>query len=475
MLTMLARPPRSDQSIPPGRGGVHAMRMSGAVIELGLAEPWEPEPSSPTRWPPRVPGWLLPVAVVAATLLAVTGAAPPHRWDPVLAIGDTNSGLWFGPDDTAYVTTQRSRSTRLQAHRLGRKGALWTVNILGGYPVPITQTGSGLPLMVFDTDPSGRGGNQVQEREAKTGALVWSRSGMGLVGLGPDVTVVSDRQEVGGPVPGPSGEVEAHPGVLEAVDRRTGRSRWTRQVPPDVLVGSTEMGVTRDGPAPMIIELSTDGRLRLSDASTGATRREARFALVGRPLSIYLSDHQAIVYQQPPAPAVEQLSVTYDLISGAELSRQNTSTAAFCSERYLCVSEPGQLTVTDLASGAVRFHGHSEQHLIDGDRLIVSWEPRWPEPAGTEVYDLRTGRRLNAYPGWRVANFDSDTVLLALDLSGGGALVAVRDDHTGHLTVAGRAKGWTGTMSCTRGTRFFGCVGVSGLRVWRLPATDVGG
>jgi hypothetical protein len=56
--------------------------MSGAVIELGPAEPWEPEPQPPPRWPPHVPAWLLPVVVVVATLLAVAAAAPPIDGTP---------------------------------------------------------------------------------------------------------------------------------------------------------------------------------------------------------------------------------------------------------------------------------------------------------------------------------------------------------------------------------------------------------
>ena len=102
------------------------MWVGGAVIELGLARPWEPEPPPPPRWPPRwpprLPRWLVPVVVTVATLLAVTAAVPHRRWDPVLSLREANTTLRFGPDGTAYVTTHRTRSARLQAYRPGRAG-----------------------------------------------------------------------------------------------------------------------------------------------------------------------------------------------------------------------------------------------------------------------------------------------------------------------------------------------------------------
>ena len=164
------------------------------------------------------------------------------------------------------------------------------------------------------------------------------------------------------------------------------------------------------------------------------------------------------------------MAVTYDLASGAEVRRsRDTDPAGTCAERYVCAVEPGSLTITDAASGAVRYRGRSDQHLIDGDRLIVSWEAVRPEPANTQVYDLRTGRRLHEYPGWRLATYNPGADVLVQELSGDTLLVSTVDPGTGRRVVAGRATGWTGFAACTRGERYVGCVGPSGLRVWRLP------
>src|SRR5687767_646429 len=130
----------------------HAVQMGGAVIELGYAQPWEPEPEPPPRWPPRPPAWLVPVLVVAATLLTLGAAAAPKRWDPVRSRRDQNTALRFAADDTAYLATQHTRGTRLQAYRPGRAGALWTVNFPGAFPVPILDDDpSLLTLIAHDT------------------------------------------------------------------------------------------------------------------------------------------------------------------------------------------------------------------------------------------------------------------------------------------------------------------------------------
>jgi hypothetical protein len=186
-------------------------------------------------------------------------------------------------------------------------------------------------------------------------------------------------------------------------------------------------------------------------------------------MSVQLSGGRVTVYEMSiDGP---QMMATYDATSGALLSRQEIQAAVYCGdERYACAFEPDALTVTDVASGEIRYRGRGDQFFIDGDRLIVWWEYRWPEPAGTELYDLRTGRRLNAYPGWQLASNDPRFgFLMVQELSDGGLLVAVRDNASGRLTVIGRARDWSGTATCSLGMRYVGCVGVTGARIWRLP------
>jgi hypothetical protein len=469
--------------------------MGGAVIELGFAQPWEPEPEPPPRWPPKPPTWLVPALVAAVTLLTLGAAAAPRRWDPVLSQRDQNTALHFGADDTAYLTIQRSRSARLQAFRPDRAGALWTVNFPGGYPLPVLRDDPGLlTLTVFDADPDGRAtGNAVQGHDPRTGRMVWTRPGSGLLSLDAEVAVVTNRQEGGGSLPGPAaddrfglapgagvvtvnpldGSVIAVPaprpappgGRIEAVDRRTGQSRWARTVAPDVLIGTEEVPAER---SPRIVELAADGRLRLSDPRTGDVRHESRITLVGRPLHASVTGDVVLVHQAP-ADGGPRVSVAYDLASGAPRWSQDTESTSFCGERYLCASEPGTLTVTDLASGSVRFRGRSDLFLIEGDRLIVSWEAALPRPAGTQVYDLRTGRRSREYRGWFLASFEFGSSLLVQQMSGRTLLVSTVAHASGRVTVVGRATDWTGTASCTRGDRYVGCVGPSGVRIWRLP------
>jgi hypothetical protein len=86
------------------------------------------------------------------------------------------------------------------------------------------------------------------------------------------------------------------------------------------------------------------------------------------------------------------------------------------------------------------------------------------------VYDLRTGRRSHEYRGWHLASSgDASSLLLAQQMSGGTMLVSTVAHASGRVTVVGRATDWIGTASCTRGVRYAGCVGPSGVRIWRLP------
>ena len=470
--------------------------MGGAVIELGYAQPWEPEPEAPPPWAPRLPAWLVPALVAAVTLLSLGAAATPKQWDPVLSQRDQNTSLDFAADDTAYLTTQRTRSGRLQAYRPGRAGALWTANFPGGHPVPrLDADPTLLTVAVYDADPDGQGtGNAVQGRDPRTGGTLWTRPGTGLLGMGAEVAVVTNRQEGGGSVPGPatfdrlgldspsavvvldpvdgsviSTQQAATPtwpdGRIEGVDRRTGRSRWTRTVAADVLIGSEDVPIGR---APRVVELALDGRLRLSDPTTGETLHETRLALVGRPLHVSVIGGVVAVHQQPPA-GDPRVSMVYDVATGATSVSRDTQTTALCGENYLCAFEPGTLTVTDVASGSVRFRGRSDLFMINGDRLVVSWEAVLPQPAGTQVYDLRTGRRSQDYPGWLLASYEDGASLLVQQMSGRTLLVSTVAHTSGRVTVVGRATDWIGTASCTRGARYAGCAGPSGVRIWRLP------
>lgn len=425
--------------------------MSG-VIELDPAAPWEPESPPAPRRPPR---WLLPAVVAVVTVVTVTAAVPPVRRDPVLSLREANTTLRFGSDDTVYVMTQRTRSGRLQAYPPGRTRPAWTVNFPGGYPVPVSLDDPDLVLLtVFDADPNVQDdGESVQARDARTGQLRWDRPGMGLLGSGIDVAVVTDRRESGVPVSAP--DTPGH--TVEALDRRTGRTRWTRTVPPDVLVGWAD---------DTVVHLAPDGLVRLDDAATGTTRREVRIAPTGRPFHAFVDRGLLVVYQDGDRPDTPT-SVGYDLDTGEERWRRGTLLGGECGDRWLCSDDPGQLTVTDAGSGAVRYRGPSDNFVIRGDRLIVSSAPAPGGPAVTEIHDLATGRRVHTLPAWTLVGIN-ETDLVIQHLAGSGLLVATVDAATGRLTTLGRATDWSGTATCHHGVRSVGCFGTSGVRVWRV-------
>ncbi|GAA1042348.1 hypothetical protein GCM10009557_68160 [Virgisporangium ochraceum] len=438
--------------------------MGGAVIELGLAEPWEDEPPPPRRWPPRLPRWLLPAVVTAATLLTLGAAAAPKRWDPVLSQRDPNTALRFASDDTAFLTTQRIRSGRLQAFRPGRSAPLWTVNFPNGFPSPYLVGDPGLvTVSVFDSDPDGQGARDaVQVRYTRTGRLLRHRTGRDELAVMVDTTVVVDR---GSDRVAPAGATVGTPAqTIEAVDRRTGETRWSRVVDAATVVRTREAS---DGRPDAVVELATDGRLRISDPSTGDPIREHRLALTGTPLNVEVKGGLAIVFQQ--RSELDDLTVAYDLATGVERWRHNSRFSTFCGDRYLCTATPEQMMVADLAAGEIRYRGRGDRFLVRGDRLVVSWPAVRPRSGATEVRDLRTGRRLHTYPGWAYAGSDRTGTLLSQETSGGGLMLAALDVATGRFSVIGRDTRWTGTATCVRGVRYVGCTGLNGVRIWPLP------
>ncbi len=425
--------------------------------------------------------------VALATLASVAAATPAPRWDPVLFRQLANAGLTLGPDDTAYLVLQRSRAARLQAYRPGRAGVAWTVDFPGANPFPIATDDPGLLIVsVFDADPGRRRlVSAVQGRDARTGALLWSRPGLGVLAIAGNVVVLTNRQEWGGTVAGPVSAAFAAPeapaplpagGSIEAVDRWTGRTRWTRALEPGAVLGRA----SRDGRS-LVADLRPDGLLRLRDADTGAERYTLGLALAGRPLSVHVpglvmvrqdgvgadDDPDVVRFTGPP-----QTAAAYDPDTGAERWRHDLRLAAPCGDRYLCGYEGDETIVTDPTTGTTVYRGVVDAFGFRDGRLIVSWHPRDPGPAaGTATYDLRTGQRLRSYPGWRLADLDparSDVV--AQLTAGGGLIVGTLDPATGRISVVGRTDGWSGDPLCTRNDRYVGCVGERGVWLWRLPA-----
>jgi hypothetical protein len=90
--------------------------------------------------------------------------------------------------------------------------------------------------------------------------------------------------------------------------------------------------------------------------------------------------------------------------------------------------------------------------------------------AGSELWDLATGRKLRSFGPWHLATDDPrDGDLMAQTGIGGVLMVAVLDLDSGTARMIGRARDWIGDPYCTFGHRYLGCTGPGGVRIWRVP------
>jgi outer membrane protein assembly factor BamB len=463
--------------------------VTGGLIELDVSQPWEPEETAQGSPAPRpVPRWLVPALVMVVAAGTVAASVPPRRWDPVLTLRSPNGSAIFGPDDTAFVSFQRIRSGRIQAFRPGRPEVLWTADFPGTNPVPMVTDDPGLLIIsLFQAEPAQRvPETSVQGRDAHTGRVLWTRPGLGLLGIAGDVVLLTDHRASGSTTPeaigagevGPDGIPRVRGGTVLALDRHTGDMRWTRTLDADAVLGREDLA---DSGEPLIAELRADGTLRITDPATGAARRILKVALSGRPLTVSLLPDVAVVRQvrpddtgppfEGPGPAPPTIT-GYDLTTGATRWRyENLRYGGVCGAGYLC-DFGTETTVMDPRTGTTVYRGAGDGLIFHGDRLVVSWTTAQAgPPTGATLHDLRTGRRLRTFGRWHLVAYEPDRPALAAQATSLGHLVVVvLNLATGAVTVVGRDADWFGDPACSWGRRYVACAGPSGVRIWRLPA-----
>jgi outer membrane protein assembly factor BamB len=453
------------------------------MIELDLSRPWDADDPlglgerGPVHGWRNPPPWLVPTLLGVLIAAVLGGAATPPRRDPVLAQQAVNGGLAFGRDDIAFLYQQRTRSGRVQAYRLDRPGVLWTVDYPNGNPVPTATTDPGLVLVaIYPANPSQPSENRIEARESRTGRRLWQRSGVGIVDVSGGLVIVTDYRGWGG------NDELAQPGTVEAVEARTGVTRWSHAIDHRTLLAAER--VLPPGPrdpeigADGVAELDQEGVLRVLDPRTGTVRSTVRLALSGPPLGLMIQDGTAVVTGgRPGDDPLSQTSgpvsvVGYDVRTGQ--ARWHTEAPDFaqpCGARYLCEYSQAGLTVTEPNTGDVRYRGPIDQVSFRGDLVLVSRSvPTGGLPGGSELWNLASGRKVRSFGSWHLVTADPrDGNLVAQTGIDGVLLVALLDLRTGTARVIGRARDWVGDPYCTFGHRYLGCTGPGGVRIWRLP------
>ena len=432
--------------------------MNSGEIELDLGRPWHPQAAAVHGRRPTPRRWLA-FALALLVLATVAGSAPRPRWEPVL-VGDTPGVVVsVGVDDVTYQLSQAASGSRLIAYRPGRVEPLWNIEY-GLVSLVAVRTGDPGLIAVSGYQNLDATAVAAEMRDARSGALLWRRAGLVVFDVtGEQVILTNSSAPIGGATPAE--------GVLQAVDRRTGALRWSRSLSGAVLGAQ----VPAPPGGPVAVEVSPDGRLRLSDLATNAQRHTVRLALLGTPTRVTVRDGVAVVNQLRPPDGSPSIA-GYNLVTGVQQWRLDDLHNMWpCGERYLCVYGSDVTSVLDPTTGTTVYRGPGGQMTFHGDRLLV-WQTSQPGEAGpgAALYDSGTGRPIRSYGQWHIVADDPDRGVLAAQVDSGGRLTLARLDlDTGRATVIGTTLDWHGETYCVWRIDHVACAGEAGIRIWQLP------
>jgi outer membrane protein assembly factor BamB len=453
---------------------------AGEVIDLGVVERSRPQWEPPVAWSRRFgreARWLALalVAAVVAGLLAAGGARPPQR--PVFRLDyqvlevAAAAGRVFA---IRYGNAGGGRRIEAFDARAGRP--LWSLPVGLEHHLAFARGGTLLTV-------SGNNGRDAQDSvvtafDPATGAELWHRDAVGIVGWAGDVILgrdLTDLPEPRQPDADPTAEPEPlqHEQRFFAFDRRTGQVAWTLVVP-----AGSAVSFGRDRAQPYrltsLFELDPDGRLRVRDLRTAAVTGERRLDWSG-PFDMFdVSDDgllgaRQIVVSRPGTGGVDVL----DGGTGARLwhraDEPYSGLFACAAERY-CTTRDGGLDAIDAATGLAAWHVEGYPNVLwsDGRYLVVGGFQEAPAQT-VVVVDGRTGAVLHRLDGWAGAWSTRAQVVVSRAAGERTSVVATLDPASGRMSVLGRGDRWFGQPQCDVDGRTLACLASGDLSVWRLP------
>lgn len=232
------------------------------MIDLDLVPPTRPAGTG-RRYPatPRVTRPVAIAALVLTVLLALGGASPAvSRLRLVLTVGGSVAAAAFAVGPTALFTamwgSDPNGPSQLRRYALAKGSPKWMVqapqNVQGLYlaeaaQVLIASSGTGPDVAFID---------------AGTGRTLWRSTG---VNSGP--TAVTDTGVLSVLTDGDGNDAAVgRRAELRMADLRTGRTLWSRDIPPDAYLSTSEPAL---GPPTRAVLVTTAGRATVLDLADG--------------------------------------------------------------------------------------------------------------------------------------------------------------------------------------------------------------
>jgi outer membrane protein assembly factor BamB len=428
------------------------------LIELDVAEPWEP----PERARPRSPGRVAVavVLVLVAALGLVTGAQRARPIGPVLELAGMQWAIVTGR--TVFALHQPDQDgTELDAYRLpvgensdrNRAERLWAARL------PDNTT------LVYGDDEQvvlgGAAGNSTMAGfDAQTGRKLWTRTGLTATVLNGGV-VVGQTDEGPRPIEADHSDQE-----LAGLDPATGATRWRFSTPAGVrtaYIGSATALRQR-------LELNLDNTVRIRDLRTGALVRSFRLA-DDEPVG-GLSTLGDLLVAARGADEGGSTITAYNLTNGSVVWRV-TDAGVGGSVRdcgpVLCLFRPDSIAGVDRETARERWRIDSRDSVsrVDDHHILLG------EGLGTLV-DTATGQVVGTRPPWTAVWAAQNADVVWRRDGEDTVVVGLRGHGSTAVTAFGVIRDWTGRFDCFSGGAFYACVNAPHLYVWRLPIDGSG-
>ena len=445
------------------------------MIELDLAEPWQP-PEPPSRR--RYRRWIAPLlaALLVATMVGADGR--PSTLAPLIELHQAAKQVVLDPSGMLYTEslkfgeTSNSGNATIRGYHLPG-GELWNL--------PVASTRSELlrhgDVLVVTAYDAANAVSTLRALDAATGRELWSKDGAVVAGQTGDLLILADEVRAGAegvsldPKLGLIGDRR-----IAGVNARTGATVWSTVLPARSVWVVSDRGVAKGATnrpgASMITVFEPDGLVRMRDMVSGDVMITADIGKAPENRYLVVSDANVLMLWEPAGG--ESRFHAYDLKTGQETWSVKAGADGFvlsCGEQ-VCLSTGSSTTVLDLSSGTVlRRLPAWQQSFIAAERMVTTGSD--DQRRQMSVTSIDTGSTVRVLRGWTsVGTFTDGRIIIAQpEARFGRTVVGALDPTSGQVKVLGVVSGLGGHPECQGSGAYLACTAGFTTRVWRIDAS----